>query len=136
MERTVKQWMIPVMISAWGVSGCAATTALEGYPWRLVELAGAQQISAEAHIVFDSGPPYRVSGSTGCNRFAGPYKQGGSVLEFGQLAMTKMACPDSMAQEQAFTGALASTRGWRVAGGRLELLDALGLPVARFEQAR
>ena len=45
-------------------------------------------------IRFDS-PTKNASGSTGCNRFSGPYTCNGNQLRFdiGRLTLTRMACP-------------------------------------------
>jgi hypothetical protein len=38
----------------------------------------------------------RASGFAGCNRFGGTYKLSSGALEFGPLALTRMACPSGM----------------------------------------
>lgn len=64
-----------------------------------------------------------ASGSTGCNRFAGPYTVSGSSLTFGALAVTRMACIDSAVnvQETAFTDALGAIGRFAIAGDTLTL---------------
>lgn len=111
---------------------------LEVNTWQLVELGGAEPVSLpagqQAHLLFDSGPPQRVSGSTGCNRLVGGYVLAGQNLEFRALATTRMACaPEAMALEQRFAAALDATRGWQIVDGTLELLDEQGGLLARFE---
>lgn len=124
-----------------GVSllGCA-TMELEDIRWNLVEMDGGPAVAAveqrQAFIVFEGMGAPRVSGSTGCNRFAGSYARGESRLSFGPLASTKMACPDGLAQEQAFVQALQAVSGWRTLDGILELLDDQGAVRLRFESAR
>lgn len=119
--------------------GCA-TMALEDVRWNLVEVDGTPAVAAaeerQAFIVFESRGPLRVSGSTGCNRFAGSYTRRGSSLSFGSIATTRMACPDGMAQEQAFEQALQAVSSWRRIDGILELLDEQGAVRLRFETAR
>ena len=45
-----------------------------------------------------------------------------------------MACPPPMDDwERQLAGALAATRGWRVNGGALELLDSTGMQIALFQ---
>jgi heat shock protein HslJ len=44
-----------------------------------------------------------------------------------------MACRDRMEQEQAFLAALRAARRWEIRGAHLELFDAEGRSVARFE---
>jgi heat shock protein HslJ len=71
----------------------------------------------------------QISGSTGCNHYFGPYAVSGSDITIGDVASTEMYCMDPegvMDQEQAFLVALASVASYRLAGARLELLDAAG----------
>jgi heat shock protein HslJ len=74
-----------------------------------------------------------MAGSGGCNRLSGSYELSGDRLTFGQMAGTMMACIDGMETEKAFPGALGQAKKWRIAGQRLELFDAAGKSVARFE---
>jgi putative lipoprotein len=112
----------------------AGGRSLEGTYWRAIELAGkptpAQDPKREAHLVFQPGG--RVAGSDGCNRITGGYQRQDDALTFGQIAGTRMACPDSAEIEAAFQAALKATARFRIAGDRLELLDASGTRVAGF----
>ena len=63
----------------------------------------------------------------------GGYRIEGNRIEFGKLALTLMACPAGMEQEQAFLGALGEAARWRVTGSHLELFDAGGAVIARLE---
>jgi heat shock protein HslJ len=75
----------------------------------------------------------RATGSGGCNRMTGSYELSGDRLSLGQMAGTLMACTEGMETERAFLDALGRVKGWRIAGQQLELLDAAGNMVARFE---
>ena len=69
---------------------------LEGTYWRATSIAGKAVPAAdknEAHIVF-SNEKGGVSGSTGCNRFAGTASRDGNTLSFKPLATTRMMCPE------------------------------------------
>lgn len=109
----------------------------EGREWRLVALAGgataAEGARGAATLTLEADGR-RAFGSGGCNRFSGGFERDGARLRFTPLASTKMACPD-MATESAYFAALEATRAWRLAGERLELLDAGGAVVAAFEPA-
>jgi heat shock protein HslJ len=79
--------------------------------WRVVEVSGKPvtecQPNREPHLVFTVEG--RVSGSTGCNRFTGTYKQEGTSLKFSPFAVTKMACPPPLdALERSFLQAMAN----------------------------
>jgi len=49
------------------------------------------------------------------------------------MVTTKMACLEGMDTEQAFLAALAQVRSWRLQGQHLEVFDASGNLLARFE---
>lgn len=118
--------LLVTAMASLALGGCA-TVEFEDRQWRLTEVDGAPALTASEErapfIHFDRGPPPRVSGATGCNRFAGSYALDGATLTFGPLASTKMACPDGMEQERAILQALGDVREWRVVDGTLELLD-------------
>ena len=106
-----------------------ATLELVGPTWRAVEINGSpvacDQSKREPHLVFNVEG--RVSGSTGCNRFTGTYKQDGNNLQFSPPAVTKMACPPPVeALERSFLQAMAATTSVRKSGETLELLDTGG----------
>ncbi len=69
----------------------------------------------------------RVVGSTGCNRISGGFEARGNKIKFGQLATTRMACPD-MAFEQEFIAAIVDkTFRYAIDAGRLTLTDDNGI---------
>lgn len=113
-----------------------AETPLRGTYWKLVRL-GDSEVAApgkrrEAHLVF-AADELRVAGSGGCNRITGAFELDGHRLHFGRMAATMMACPDAMDLEQQFLRALEGVQGYRIRGRELELLDATGAVIARFE---
>jgi heat shock protein HslJ len=122
------------------VAACAgiapADTPLRGTYWKLVRLgdqpAEAAEKPREAHLVF-ADDSQRVSGSGGCNRVIGQFTLEGDKLQIGRMAATLMACPTGMAQEQALVKALARVERYRIRGSHLELLDAAGEVLLRFE---
>ncbi|NOQ13383.1 MAG: META domain-containing protein [Methyloprofundus sp.] len=109
--------------------------------WRLTALNGkgidrTQPAKREAHLIFHNANDgtAQVSGSTGCNRISGTYQQDDQQLSIASegMAMTRMACANAKA-EQAFLSTLEVVTGWAVKGNYLELYDAGGGSVARFE---
>jgi heat shock protein HslJ len=67
--------------------------------WQLADLNGGGPV-AGGELMFDQGGS-RLSGTAGCNRFNGNWKQDGAVLQLGPLAATRMACsPPVMEIEQ------------------------------------
>jgi len=138
--RTALKTALVVLAGSAGIAGCQAIQKPElelGY-WELTALQDTVVTAAPgmqtAEILFDSGPPQRVSGFNGCNRFAGAYVLAGENVEFRSLSTTRMACdPTATELEGRFMQALEATRGWRFVEDQLELLDTYGQPLARFE---
>lgn len=121
------------------VESCGRSPAeipLRGTYWKLVRLEGkpvaAAEKQREAHLVF-AAEALRVAGSAGCNRVAGRFELEGDGLRFSQMATTMMSCPDGMDQEKRFFEALENGARYRIRDGHLELLDAAGAVIARFE---
>jgi heat shock protein HslJ len=113
----------------------APASLLNAY-WKLTHLNGEpvtiRSAQREPHIVLHDKDQH-VAGSNGCNRIMGGYQLDGAKLAFGKLASTMMACADSMELEMSFNAALEKTARWIISGQQLELLDASGNPLARFE---
>ena len=114
-----------------------APAPLEKTSWRLTRLGETAIIPTDPSrgpdLTFDAAAG-RVSGSGGCNRFTGGYARAGvEGLTFGQLAGTMMACVDGMDTEAAFLKAMARVKAFNILGSILELYDAAGTLVARFE---
>lgn len=112
-----------------------SSSALAG-DWTLMDLnaqpapAGVGGRPATLHFAPDSS---RVTGFAGCNRLTAGYTTSGDSLRFEAAAMTRMACPEGMELEQAFTEALIATTRFEVSDTGLTLLGASG-PVARFSR--
>ena len=69
----------------------------------------------------------------GCNRFVGTYAIEGASLTFGQMAATRMACPEGSDVDTPMMAALEKAQAFRKTAHHLELFDAEGAVVARFE---
>ena len=113
-----------------------ATAPLEGTSWRLVSVGGEAVFPREGRtrpVLTLEAAAARAAGSDGCNRFTGGYALEADKLSFGQLASTMMACMDGMEQAQRFTAALGAAARYRSMGIHLELFDAAGTVLARFE---
>ena len=71
----------------------ADPSSFEEVPWVLssgVDVEGWETVAPSAQ--FADG---NVAGSTGCNRYGGPYTADGDAIEFGQISSTQRACPDA-----------------------------------------
>jgi copper homeostasis protein (lipoprotein) len=126
-------------INIWPGQSCGAkamTPSLTNTHWKLTQLNGepvtADAVQREAYIELQ-GDPQRVSGSGGCNRLTGTYTLNGDSITFSKVAATMMACPKGMDTEQHFIRTLDTAKSWKIIGRLLELDDADGTLVARFE---
>lgn len=114
----------------------SANLPLTGTHWQLTHLGNQPVASLDlprAAYLDLHAEGQRISGSGGCNRLFGGYQLNGRLISFGSLASTKMACATGMAGEQAVFAALERSQGYSLTGTRLELTDAEGRGVARFE---
>lgn len=105
--------------------------------WKLVQVRNDPVPAAavreqEAHLVFQADPP-RVSGSGGCNRFAGAYALDGDKLALRGVVSTKRACLGGGQVESRFLSALSEVTHYRIQGARLVLFSGAGAPVLHFE---
>ncbi len=128
-------------IGVWPGETCGvrfATAELVNMYWKLTALNGKPVLAAanqrEPSLILQSaGAHQRATGSGGCNRFTGSYELNGNSLRFGALAGSMMACVEGMDTEKEYLETLPRVRTWNVLGQHLELFDAAGTMLARFE---
>lgn len=98
-----------------------------GDSWRVEDIAGRGVID-NARTTLRVDADGKVSGSTGCNHFAGVARVSGGAISFGNLAVTMRACLPALAdQERKFLDALKLARTARLdATGRLLIVSARG----------
>jgi len=121
------------------LAGCGAATgdgaATPQGRW-VAEAIGGRAVEAPARTTLEIGADGRAFGIGGCNRFSGPARVSGASIALGPMAATRMACPPPlMDQEQAFFDALGAVARWRMADGRLLLLDRDGKEAVRLAGA-
>lgn len=113
------------------IVGCCNCRALRknqkplvGTEWQLVQLGGRTiQPVDDAFTLTLTDEENRAYGCGSCNRFTGFYTLGEErALTFGQLASTRMMCPDDQG-EQAYFDALASTTHYDMDGEMLMLFS-------------
>lgn len=112
------------------------SASLEGRLWILqsYQTSAGETVDAirdsGARAEFENG---ELSGTSGCNRFFGPYKVDGNSISIGPLGTTLMACPEPlMEQEFGFTSSLQSAATYEISGDTLTLSDAAGEVVVTF----
>lgn len=139
---------IPLLVLAMTTTGAAEPqptapaapppTDIEGQAWTLTayRTAGALvevvAMGRPARFIFANG---EMSAVTGCNSLTGAYTWDEAILTIGPgLAATRMGCPAPlMAQEKAIIRALRQVAGAQRQGQRMDLLDAEGVVLLRFD---
>jgi heat shock protein HslJ len=104
---------------------------IEGVNWRLSSFAvsGTMTDVPQGVIVGASFATARVSGSSGCNSYAGPAVLTGASIKIGPLASTMMACTGPGADvEQAYLPLLTGAASFTANADALTLFDAGGTP--------
>lgn len=140
MARLVASGVLLLLVAACAPAAAPspAVSGPEDVEWRLVRL-GERAVEpaspSRAPTLRLDAAARRAGGRGGCNQFGGGYELEGASLRFAALASTRMACEHGMEIESDYFAALARVRGWRLAAGRLELLDGSGRVLATFERA-
>jgi heat shock protein HslJ len=128
--------LVAVMTGCQGTGGPAdaAPIDLAGTAWLAEDIDGRGVIDVARSTLSFEGD--RAAGSTGCNRYFGPFSVQGDALGFGPLATTRRACPPAlMDQEQHFLTALESvTRYAYSRKGLLYLYDQTGAQRLRLSR--
>jgi heat shock protein HslJ len=113
-------------LSACGLLGTPSDPLNES-SWRLTELGSTPVIENRAPTLqFTDGS---VRGSAGCNSFQGNYSAAGQRINFKELSMTLMACPDEqgvMEQERRFFIAMQAVENFQIDGAKLMLITQDG----------
>lgn len=123
------------LLAAMTACGGADNKPLDGTVWKLASMEGipASAIDSEddAFTLVFNGEETMVAGRTNCNRFFGSYNAADGALSFGEMGMTRMACPD-MEFEDAFVQMLGKVDGFSIAGDVLTLFGD-GQTLAAFK---
>lgn len=118
--------MIAAAVLVMTTACCGQKAVLEGTQWKLAKMEGipATAIAQDAENFTLMLVPEKMSvnGKTNCNRFFGQYKVSGEEVEFENLGMTRMACPD-MQYENLFVKMLDETDRYTIKGSTLKLYD-------------
>ncbi len=117
---------LSLLLAMTACGGAQKGLSLEENTWKLVKMEGipAEAIAAEADafsLMFEAADTM-VAGRTNCNRFFGKYELKGNELEFENLGMTRMACPN-MEYEQLFVEMLDKVNHFEIKNSELMLLD-------------
>jgi heat shock protein HslJ len=120
------------------LAACASSSQgggdLTGQVWGLSELAG-NSLEADTGISAQFTSDGQVSGSAGCNQYAGTYTVSGDTIEISSpLSSTMMACaPDIMVQETAYLKALENARTYAASRDKLTLSGPEGNELLTYQ---
>lgn len=115
-----------LLVTMAACGSAAQDKTLEGTTWKLAKMESipATAINQETDfftLEFNAADTM-VAGRTNCNRFFGKYELKGQKLSFGNLGMTRMACPD-MQYEDAFVKMLDEVDSYAIEGSELKFYD-------------
>jgi heat shock protein HslJ len=127
-----------VILSTMGMvfAAKAGEVNLLGTAWRADEIGGRGVVDG-ARSTMEFAKAGQVGGLAGCNQYFGPVSLDGEAVSFGNLAATRMMCPEAqMEQEQRFLEALSAARRLTLTQeGQVLLIFADGSePVLRFSR--
>jgi heat shock protein HslJ len=127
-----------LVLAAFILSACSASSILSDTSWKLVSFGQANNPTAAGTepnpmITFDKDS--KVSGSVGCNSLSGSFKVSGDKLVFGPIATTMMACDEKlMLQESTVLQVLGETAKFKLEDNKLTITSNTGDMVAIFEK--
>jgi len=114
----------PGPVGSWHVTGVSG-----GFTGATIPLVAGSTISLD--IKADGSLSVKA-----CNQYGASWKTDGSAIAIGDIAATKMACPDNGIgdQENRYFSALRSAVSWTVERNTLSLLDSRGLVIVTADR--
>ncbi|UCD99855.1 MAG: META domain-containing protein [Chloroflexota bacterium] len=100
------------------------STPLVGTHWLLVsygEVSSPSIVGPGTAITVIFSEDGNVSGSSGCNYYAGSYEATDNQMSIGPLATTGQICPEFVDLESAYMAALSSVSGYQLFGKSLSI---------------
>ena len=118
-------WLIVfgLLLFSTATSAADEREALHGN-WSIIEIRGVEVLkNTMPSLLFN--PQGSLSATAGCNRMSGSFEIDSEELTIGQIAATRMMCPEPlMTQEAKLIEVLEITRQFIVEEDKLTLLDA------------
>jgi heat shock protein HslJ len=91
--------------------------------WEVVEIGG-KPVPAGVEVTLTHPEKGLIAGASGCNRYNGRISEHEGRVRIGELAGTRMMCPDAMMQvEEDFRSNIARVDAVKIAADRLELVS-------------
>lgn len=138
LALTIVATLVLAACGSSGSSGGADASRLSG-TWTLTSYTNAggtvPAVTPPATLTF--GTDGTARGTTGCNRFGGPYETSGSTLKFAGMGMTTIGCLDDAVtkQETAFEVAFQKPLTFSIAGDKLTIAASDGVTKLTFTRA-
>jgi heat shock protein HslJ len=107
--------------------------SLQSNPWQLVTLNNQSPTVSGATITanFDES---RITGSSGCNSYFGPYTTQNNNIEIGQISSTLKACIGDVANlEKTYLSLLTQANSYLISGQTLTLFNDNQQPILVFQ---
>ncbi len=131
--KAIKTSFVTMMVLGILLTACGSTPSLNGTKWQLTHLAG-QPVLTETKVTLnlDDG---KLGGNDGCNSYGGSYSSQGNTIKVGSdIFSTMMYCNEQIqTQTNAYYDALLKAESFKLASGKLSLLDSSGTVLAEFE---
>lgn len=132
MFKSCAKGAFVVAALVWGMA--ASAERLPGSEWGPTELNG-EGFTPVSEIFLQFEQDGRVFGHGGCNTFRGSFVTNEDAILFSPVAMTQMACPPEISQQEFdFTAALMTVRLFERDGISLMLSNSEGDVVLRMTQ--
>jgi heat shock protein HslJ len=127
---------LALLLSACGDDEPSGPEALEGQTWVLTQFVAEDGSTEIVDVGVDAEfDGESIAGTSGCNRYNGPYETSGNEISFGPIAGTQMACPEpQMTVEARYLQLLESVATFEVEGRAMSMSDGEGTPVLQFSQ--
>jgi heat shock protein HslJ len=119
--------------------GGTTNAALENTHWKLTSLGDrpvAVRSGQQEPYLMLNAETGRMSGWTACGDVSGHYRVKDQSLTFTTLMSMRTTCKSGADLERRYLAALRNVSRAKVTRQRLELFDARGKPLARFEAGR
>ncbi|NNP73193.1 META domain-containing protein [Acinetobacter defluvii] len=122
--------------------GCATTNTvkqqenlalLQNKVWIMTHIGTTEYTQKTDSPVIQFGSDLRVSGADGCNRVMGYYAVKDYHLNLGEIASTKMLCPNNTDVVAKYNTALKQVMGYQVYAKTLKLVDKYGNVVLQYK---
>jgi len=126
-------WMAMIAIAVLAACGGSGASALRATSWELQSLNGNGLLPGTTITIKFSSD--QVTGSAGCNQYAGSFLTGDTTLSIDDVFSTEMGCMEPegiLEQEQVYLAALAAAAKYQTSADILIIFDQAGTQILEF----